>query len=422
MSWSEQEKKLKNKLLNYEEEVNNEALWESLNKRNKDKKNSLLLPVIIAALSGMFVTAILSWMILKEKNENIMVLNAQLDKSTSDYLRCTRSNKEIPKEEVGSIRNPIAHELGNPRLEKQNKSNNPIFKKTYQVGINKDIDGKRNDSAFESQNKIPTAENPVNESRREAFTIQSLSSLPATLLQTTFPHKKLLHKAVNKKTTIIKKIHSIYISGHAGIPVMMDQSVLTEQKTTKAYTPVLAYKLGLGMEHKLTDRISLRGELSYAFFANKLQYSKTTTEQISLNDTSLVTIDELGNSLYEIDKVSGTKIKKVKGEAFNISKAISINILFAHDINPKLNARLGLGYNVYEVNRGINYKTLKKFNDNDNSFRFKINYTIGLSYQLYKNAYLDANCIYSKSQYISDDLVYKRSNFTPFIGISYWLK
>lgn len=421
MSWSEQEKKLKNKLLNYDEDVNNDELWASLSQRSESKKKALWLPIIIACLTGMLITTSIAWYIIQDKNNSLNLLTVQLNKSNLAYKKCagqtmvapvSPSNTNSMDENKMSIQNNFNTNNFKSSEYTQNSNNKTEFKKTIATTV----------SVNEGQHSASSLIKPEEVNAR---TLQYCNDLPILTIMPNIHHTSVIKPNLStshKKKMLLNKSSQMYVSMNTGMSIVTEKAVLNEIKSKKSFIPVLAYKVGLGMEKKLTDRFSFIGELFYATSISKLQYSKTTKDQIILNDTSLITVDEFGNNLYETDKVTGTKITTVRGEAYNTSKTAGINVLMSYQFNTRLNTKIGLGYNVWESHRGINYESLNKFNKSNTDLKLKTNYSLGLSYLLFKNMRLDAMCIYSQGQYIDNNKVYQRTNFTPLLGFSFRIK
>lgn len=420
MSWSEQEKNLKNKLLNYAEEVNNEALWAVLSNRQKPNRKMNFLPLLIAALTGMLSTSMVGWHIIHDKNEKIINLSEALYKVNLNYANCTKNNIK-PNKEITNIESPaLASTLIEKDIIKNKKAQTKIQKAKFNDVNNSKINVNVN-TIDKSDSKSETTTANKHESlviRNQIEPILPIDNVKCNLNAGLSPNVLFFPPVKTKKINS----NTLYISGHTGIPFTFDQPITNEQKIKKMFTPVLANKLSFGIKKRIIEKLDLSGELSYSVLTSKLNYTTTTVDQIYLTDTSLVTIDEFGNNLYAIDQVAATKITDRKGEAYNVSKAIALNLSLSYQVMGKLNARIGFGYNVWESNRGLQYETLNKFTNDDNIIKYKTNYTVGFEYNIYKALHLDVMCIYSRSNYINSNYIYQRSSYTPLIGINYWIK
>ena len=423
MSWSEQEKNLKSKLLNYTEDVNNDELWNVISQRTKSERKSSVFPIVTISIICLLLSMLMSAYLINEKNNSIFKLNKKIKEQETIIKDCAENNSLISKKQ-NTLLNTIDLLKTNSEVESKlkNKNNSVKDHKTTSLSSNKII----------AMNKIEKLkdETIIKEATLETEKLNNVSEVayPSNLLPLDILKQELIFKQDQSgfkssfTKPLLQKQYSYFISIHGGSPFTNELNLSSENKKAYTFSPVLANRFSLGINKNINNKINIRGEMMYELLVSKHLYNSTKIDQINLNDTSLITIDPIGNYLVDIDNVIGTKITTKKGEVYNVSNTFGVNVSLAYSIKTKLRGRVGIGYNLWQHNRGINKETSIKFDTNDKMFGYKTNYMIGLDYKLSKCLYLDILFNYSKSNYALNNAIYQRKYYTPMIGIAYWMR
>lgn len=428
MSWIDKENYIKNKLLSYEEEVNTDALWEKLSSQKESKNRPYWLPLIIGFILGIGLTSIVAARIVSQKNNQIAILDSEVNDAKKDIIHCKESYLVLSKkQDVYDLERSIQEKKYEKRHYSSLNSHRVSDAMPNKLNDNKDLQVVDLSTKTNNKNEIILNINQdhLNEKEKHKnLNINYLSCkpiLPVTLKYSTLFFLKL-NFTQNKIKPLFRNDNTLFVSSYVGIPIVREQAIASDVITKEIFKPVISHSISFGMRKQLNKSISVSGSFSFNRSVSKLDYFSKVTEQITTKDTSSVTIDEVGNLNYEINDVSFTKISTTKGQAYNITNFIDFKASFNYKLMSRLTIKAGLGYNIWQSNKGINKANLAKFNNNDHILNYHFNYGAGLNYQLTRNLSLDLVSDFYQARYVIKKQAYERTNILPKIGLTYDLK
>ncbi len=224
-----------------------------------------------------------------------------------------------------------------------------------------------------------------------------------------------------------------YLGFSAGVALVTDKQFSNDgNDRSTVFSPFFSYSADMGLTRKIKGRFSFGAFINYNHMIYRLNYQNKLVENISLVDTTEISISGSGEISVVTGNTGGIKITEQKGKIHGYQHRISIipSIHYQSVIRGKFHLfhDIGLGVDLMHISKNIipTYDERSFLTQNIRSMTFKPYVRVGtrLEYIISKDlsAALLMQCTYRNENYNFSSYNGNRSSIFPSMGLGLTFK
>lgn len=429
---------VKEKLNSQSANVDTGQLWNDLKHHAPIKKNRKWLPFLFVFTLGGILSAAMFHFFFRtpcvpgEDNSKVVIDSLM---SENKYLQEKLSTTLL---KIDDLQQEVA------------QTNKIINKKPIQHRLWAQNNIKSNASSTLSADELKNTATPnVNISQTEPNTIRQSDNIPDASQKTamdvvTMTNPLQVDTVTNKKDMPVISEPTIYpkqaedkwkyyLGFSGGVALVTDKQFSNDWNDhSTVFSPFFSYSADMGLTRIIKGRFSFGAFINYNHMIYRLNYQNKLVENISLVDTTEISISGSGEISVVTGNTGGIKITEQKGKIHGYQHSISIipSIHYQSVIRGKFHLfhDIGLGVDVMHISKNIipTYDERSFLTQNVRSMTFKPYVRVGtrLEYIISKDlsAALLMQCTYRNENYNFSSYNGNRSSIFPSLGLGLTFK
>jgi hypothetical protein len=429
---------IKEKLNSQSANVDTGQLWNDLKHHAPIKKNRKWLPFLFVFTLGGILSAAMFHFFFRtpcvqvEGNskvviDSLMSENKYLqEKLSTALLKIDDLHQEVSQTNKIINKKPIQHRLWLQNNIESNASS------TLSADVSKNTTFTNVNISQTEPNIIRQADNIPDASQKTAMDVVAMTN---PLQVDTVTNKKDMPE-IPVPTIYPKQAEDkwkYYLGFFGGVALVTDKQFSNDGNDhSTVFSPFFSYSADMGLTRKIKGRFSFGAFINYNHMIYRMNYHNKLVENISLVDTTEISISGSGEISVVTGNTGGIKITEQKGKIHGYQHSISIipSIHYQSVVRGKFHLfhDIGLGVDLMHISKNIipTYDERSFLTQNVRSMTFKPYVRVGtrLEYIISKDlrAALLMQCTYRNENYNFSSYNGNRSSIFPSMGLGLTFK